>query len=271
MTELREKITLQLDFAMFNGKFDDVITFPMIMNCPDCSARHIDEGDFERKPHHTHACQECGRVWRPAKFNTHGVRFLPGYKNGDEPEHIDIETSTTIESLAEEEAGKKEESKLPPLAAQRLALMHWFNDEHSLELVYHSPIFGDDDDQRLEWRVQRWTGHYNDREWSVIGRGKGIWDAIEDAQLNMAVIPHKSQQEEIGSNRGLTKDELIKTYEDRLNADACIFAEYARQHREKLTSGALTPEQEKAAIAKAEANDAHIKEIEATLLLGKRK
>lgn len=31
--------------------------------------------------HHTHACQECGIVWKPAKCNTHGVQFLPGYRN----------------------------------------------------------------------------------------------------------------------------------------------------------------------------------------------
>jgi len=56
-------------------------TIPMIMHCPACSARHIDEGEFALKPHHTHACQSCGNVWRPAKVNTHGVQFLPGYKS----------------------------------------------------------------------------------------------------------------------------------------------------------------------------------------------
>lgn len=56
-------------------------TVPIILNCPGCGERHIDEGEFAEKPHHTHACQGCGLVWRPAKINTHGVRFLPGYKN----------------------------------------------------------------------------------------------------------------------------------------------------------------------------------------------
>jgi hypothetical protein len=54
---------------------------PMILHCPQCGERHIDEGEFADKPHHTHACQGCGFVWRPAKVNTHGVQFLPGYKN----------------------------------------------------------------------------------------------------------------------------------------------------------------------------------------------
>ena len=56
---------------------------PMILHCPDCSYRHIDKGEFATKPHHTHACQCCGLVWRPAIGPTVGVRFLPGFK--DEP------------------------------------------------------------------------------------------------------------------------------------------------------------------------------------------
>lgn len=54
---------------------------PMILTCPMCSERHIDEGEFAEKVHHTHACQHCGMVWRPAVVPTVGVRFLPGFKN----------------------------------------------------------------------------------------------------------------------------------------------------------------------------------------------
>ena len=54
---------------------------PMIMHCPMCGERHLDVGDFANKPHHTHACQECGFVWRPAIVPTVGVAFLPGFKN----------------------------------------------------------------------------------------------------------------------------------------------------------------------------------------------
>lgn len=54
---------------------------PMRLHCPECLALHIDEGEFATKLHHTHACQECGAVWRPAIVNTVGVRFLPGFKN----------------------------------------------------------------------------------------------------------------------------------------------------------------------------------------------
>jgi len=56
---------------------------PMLLHCPECGTRHIDEGEFATKNHHTHACQECGFVWRPAIVSTVGVRFLPGFKNGD--------------------------------------------------------------------------------------------------------------------------------------------------------------------------------------------
>lgn len=56
-------------------------TVPMILECPKCGVRHIDEGEFAEKIHSTHACQGCGFVWRPSTVNTHGVRFLPGYKN----------------------------------------------------------------------------------------------------------------------------------------------------------------------------------------------
>jgi hypothetical protein len=53
----------------------------MLLHCPMCSERHFDEGEFATKPHHTHACQVCGHVWRPAVVPTVGVRFLPGFKN----------------------------------------------------------------------------------------------------------------------------------------------------------------------------------------------
>lgn len=54
---------------------------PMRLPCPCCHAIHVDEPPFDQQPHHTHACQECGNVWRPALQPTVGVRFLPGFKN----------------------------------------------------------------------------------------------------------------------------------------------------------------------------------------------
>ena len=62
---------------------DPAISVPMLLHCPICTYRHIDEGKFAIKLHHTHACQNCGHVWRPAIIHTVGVQFLPGFKNGD--------------------------------------------------------------------------------------------------------------------------------------------------------------------------------------------
>lgn len=69
-----------MGFTLFTGKGHPSVSIPLILFCP-AGHRHIDEADFSEKPHHTHACQECGIVWRPALVNTHGVQFLPGYRN----------------------------------------------------------------------------------------------------------------------------------------------------------------------------------------------
>lgn len=53
----------------------------LLLWCPECGERHVDVGEFETKRHHTHACQNCGHVWRPAIGATRGVRFLPGFKD----------------------------------------------------------------------------------------------------------------------------------------------------------------------------------------------
>lgn len=60
----------------------DTEPLPMLLWCPTCHERHIDAGAFATRPHHTHACQGCGNVWRPALVPTVGVQFLPGFKDG---------------------------------------------------------------------------------------------------------------------------------------------------------------------------------------------
>lgn len=73
---------------------------PMILHCPECRGRHIDEGEFATKEHHTHACQHCGFVWRPAVVATVGVQFLPGFRNPQpkvyafKPSHLAIDKQT---------------------------------------------------------------------------------------------------------------------------------------------------------------------------------
>jgi len=59
---------------------------PMILQCPMCHTRHIDEGAFATKPHHTHSCQNCGLSFRIAVPHTVGVKFLPGFKDGERAE-----------------------------------------------------------------------------------------------------------------------------------------------------------------------------------------
>lgn len=54
---------------------------PLLINCPGCGERHIDEGEWANRAHHTHSCQFCGMTWRPAVVATVGVQFLPGFKN----------------------------------------------------------------------------------------------------------------------------------------------------------------------------------------------
>lgn len=58
---------------------------PMLLWCPECGARHVDEGEFATKSHHTHSCQTCGMTWRPAVVPTTGVQFLPGFRTGERP------------------------------------------------------------------------------------------------------------------------------------------------------------------------------------------
>lgn len=65
------------------------VPIAMLLWCPQCGQRHIDEGEYASKPHHTHACQHCGMVWRPALQHTVGVQFLPGFKDEPNPPFAD--------------------------------------------------------------------------------------------------------------------------------------------------------------------------------------
>lgn len=67
---------------------DDMPTpIPLLLWCPGCGERHIDRGRFATHPHHTHACQHCGMVWRPSIRPTVGVVFLPGFKD-EHQQHV---------------------------------------------------------------------------------------------------------------------------------------------------------------------------------------
>ena len=78
----RQRHLKQQVAARRDGDATAIAPVPMRLTCPACNELHIDEGEFATKAHHTHACQACGNVWRPAVVATVGVRFLPGFKNG---------------------------------------------------------------------------------------------------------------------------------------------------------------------------------------------
>ena len=82
---------------------------PMLLWCPICHEKHVDAGEFAHKPHHTHACQFCGLVWRPAIIHTVGVQFLPGFK--------DLSKQQMMERM-EKENEPKEYKKTPSVPWQ---------------------------------------------------------------------------------------------------------------------------------------------------------
>jgi hypothetical protein len=53
---------------------------PMILFCPACGSRHIDQANPENgwlnPPHRSHLCAACGHIWRPADIPTAGVAAI---------------------------------------------------------------------------------------------------------------------------------------------------------------------------------------------------
>lgn len=82
---MRECITERIAPLLVADGSVKPLPIPMILHCPECSKRHVDAGEFATRSHHTHACQHCGFVWRPAIVPTIGVQFLPGFKNETKP------------------------------------------------------------------------------------------------------------------------------------------------------------------------------------------
>lgn len=62
---------------------------------------------------------------------------------------------------------------------QEVMALDWLARNTACELVYH---YGEEGDEPDEWRVYRVTGNRNDREWSVIGRGKTPLQALLSAR-----------------------------------------------------------------------------------------
>lgn len=61
--------------------------------------------------------------------------------------------------------------------------LQWLSTRPTLELHHYMPVYGDDDDDAVEWRVTRVSGSINDREWTTVGQGETPLAAILDAAL----------------------------------------------------------------------------------------
>lgn len=48
----------------------------MIIPCPACGRRHLDEGPWATRVHTSHLCLFCGVIWKPCNLPTVGVASL---------------------------------------------------------------------------------------------------------------------------------------------------------------------------------------------------
>ncbi len=66
------------------------------------------------------------------------------------------------------------------------ASLDWLSSRRDLEVYFYSPVYGDDDDQSMEWRIARRSGSINDREWTVISSGKTPLGAVRNAMKKLS-------------------------------------------------------------------------------------
>lgn len=69
----------------------------MVLHCPKCGLRHVDEAEGEgddeattqrldvwrNPPHRSHLCHGCGHIWRPADVPTNGVAAIKTHGTND--------------------------------------------------------------------------------------------------------------------------------------------------------------------------------------------
>lgn len=77
-------------------------------------------------------------------------------------------------------------STVDAVPAGEVSDMAWFGDQHRLSLSHYSPMYGDDDDQSVEWRVMRESGPIDDREWDIVGRGETPYEAVASARAALS-------------------------------------------------------------------------------------
>lgn len=98
---------LNADLADANVKIDELRQpVPLILHCPLCHTRHVDEGEQATREHRTHACQNprCGHLWAPAVVATVGVWTLPGCLNVAGTDAYDRGVADALDHLPSTEA-----------------------------------------------------------------------------------------------------------------------------------------------------------------------
>lgn len=63
----------------------------LLLDCPNCKQRHVDEGEWAIKPHIKHRCQFCGHEWRPDYRYTVGVASIEEYLGIKKPDASESE------------------------------------------------------------------------------------------------------------------------------------------------------------------------------------
>jgi hypothetical protein len=74
----------------------------------------------------------------------------------------------------------------PSTPGVREALLDWLAENPTLELTHYSPVYADDDDDAVEWRVHQQGGNINDREWTLIGKGQTPSEALTAARAALS-------------------------------------------------------------------------------------
>jgi hypothetical protein len=75
--------------------------------------------------------------------------------------------------------------------SERICALDWLGNNTRLSLEHYSPVYCDDPDQRVEWRVICQSGSINDREYHCVGRGETPLAALKDAMAHDLALAHR--------------------------------------------------------------------------------
>jgi hypothetical protein len=78
---------------------------PAALRCPDCGERHIDQDEWEKRPHHTHRCLFCGKQWTLEEY-------LYGVPEGHAPEDRDGPAGNLVAELPDRTGPRVKVAKL---------------------------------------------------------------------------------------------------------------------------------------------------------------